>query len=107
MLCRKSGALERLDAGGLPIGITADAVYESGSVVLGPGDWLVIFTDGVIEAMNTHAEEYGEPRLLATIATGSNLSPTEMMSRIMAELDRFVGNTPQHDDVTCLLLKMV
>ncbi|HST13171.1 MAG TPA: PP2C family protein-serine/threonine phosphatase [Terriglobales bacterium] len=47
MLCRKSGMLERLDAGGLPIGIIANAPYQSGSVVLAPGDWLVIFTDGV------------------------------------------------------------
>src|ERR1700746_1442119 len=59
MLCRKSGALERLDAGGLPIGISADAPYESGSVVLAPGDWLVIFTDGVIEGRNTRGDERG------------------------------------------------
>jgi phosphoserine phosphatase RsbU/P len=107
MLCRKSGALERLDAGGLPIGISADAPYESGSVVLAPGDWLVIFTDGVIEAMNTRGDEYGENRLLAAVATSSNGTPNEMMQRIMTDLDLFVGNTPQHDDVTCLLLKVV
>ena len=107
MLCRKSGGLERLEAGGLPIGIKADAVYQSGSVVLAPGDWLVIFTDGVVEAMNTRGEEFGETRLLANIATATSVSPAQMMSHIMTELDRFVGNTPQHDDVTCLLLKMV
>lgn len=107
ILCRKSGTLERLDAGGLPIGISADAPYQSGSVVLGPGDWLVIFTDGVVEAMNTRGEEYGEQRLLAAIAGGSNATPAEMMQRIMINLDGFVGNTPQHDDVTCLLVKVV
>ena len=107
MLCRKSGALERLDAGGLPIGIMASASYQSGSVVLAPGDWLVIFTDGVVEAMNTHGDEYGEPRLLAAIATSSGGSPGQMMQRIMTDLDLFVGNTPQHDDVTCLLVKVV
>ena len=107
MLCRKSGALERLDAGGLPIGISADAPYQSGSVVLAPGDWLVIFTDGVIEAMNTRGDEYGENRLLAAVATSSTGTPGEMMQRIMTDLDVFVGNTPQHDDVTCLLLKVV
>ena len=107
MLCRKSGALERLDAGGLPIGITANATYRSGSVVLSPGDWLVIFTDGVVEAMNTRGDEYGEPRLLAAIATSSGGTPGQMMQRIMTDLDLFVGNTPQHDDVTCLLLKVV
>ena len=107
MLCRKSGALERLDAGGLPIGITANATYRSGSVVLAPGDWLVVFTDGVVEAMNTRGDEYGEPRLLAAIATSSGGTPGQMMQRIMTDLDLFVGNTPQHDDVTCLLLKVV
>jgi len=107
MLCRKSGALERLDAGGLPIGIRAEALYQSGSVVLAPGDWLVIFTDGVVEAMNTRGDEYGEPRLLAAIATSSGGTPGQMIQRIMTDLDVFVGNTPQHDDVTCLLVKVV
>jgi phosphoserine phosphatase RsbU/P len=107
MLCRKSGALERLDAGGLPIGISADAPYQSGSVVLAPGDWVVIFTDGVVEAMNTRGDEYGEPRLLASVAGGATGTPAEMMQRILADLDGFVGNTPQHDDVTCLLVKVV
>ncbi len=106
MLCRKSGMLERLDAGGLPIGINADASYESGSVELAPGDWLVIFTDGVVEAVDTRDEEYGEPRLLAVVANAANASPADMMQRIFTALDVFVGNTPQHDDVTCLLLKV-
>lgn len=106
MLIRSSGALERLEAGGLPIGIQADAAYQPGSVVLAPGDWLVIFTDGVVEAFNPRAEEYGEPRLLATIATGASTTPADMMRRIMTDLDVFVGNTAQHDDMTCLLLKV-
>jgi sigma-B regulation protein RsbU (phosphoserine phosphatase) len=107
MLCRKSGALERLDAGGLPIGISVDAAYQTGSVTLAPGDWLVIFTDGVVEAMNTRGDEFGEQRLLATVALGADGTPAEMMRRLMADLDGFVGNTPQHDDVTCLLVKIL
>jgi phosphoserine phosphatase RsbU/P len=106
MLCRQSGMLERLDAGGLPIGISADASYQTGSVVLVPGDWLVIFTDGVVEAVNTNDEEYGEQRLLAVVASATNGTPADMMQRIFTALDVFVGNTPQHDDVTCLLLKV-
>jgi sigma-B regulation protein RsbU (phosphoserine phosphatase) len=107
MLLRTSGGLERLDAGGLPIGIQAKAAYQSGSVVLAPGDWLVIFTDGVIEALNTRGDEYGEPRLLGTVATAASATPADMMARIMSDLDVFVGNTPQHDDMTCLLLKVI
>jgi len=50
--CRNGGFIERLDVGGLPLGIQAGAKYESASVVLAPGDWLVIFTDGLVEAVN-------------------------------------------------------
>jgi phosphoserine phosphatase RsbU/P len=106
MLCRKSGMLERLDAGGLPIGISTDVPYESGTVLLAPGDWLVIFTDGVVEAVNTADEEYGEQRLLAVVAGAVEATPADMMQRILTGLDVFVGNTPQHDDVTCLLMKV-
>jgi len=106
MLCRESGMLERLDAGGLPIGISTDVPYQSGSVVLAPGDWLIIFTDGVVEAVNTADEEYGEQRLLAVVAGAAEATPADMMQRILTGLDVFVGNTPQHDDVTCLLMKV-
>jgi len=105
ILRRGNGSVERLDVGGLPIGIQSEARYESASVTLAPGDWLIIFTDGLVEAENAHQDEYGETRLLATIAAGVASTPAEMLNRLMAELDLFVGNTPQHDDVTCLLVK--
>jgi sigma-B regulation protein RsbU (phosphoserine phosphatase) len=97
--------IERLDVGGLPLGIRPEAQYESASVALAPGDWLIIFTDGLVEAENAHQDEYGETRLLGAIAAGAAATPSEMLNRLMAELDLFVGNTPQHDDVTCLLVK--
>jgi phosphoserine phosphatase RsbU/P len=107
MLRRKSGAIERLEAGGLPIGIMAEASYLFGTVTLEPGDWLVIFTDGMVEAVNTNDEEYGEERLLQTIAAGVQDTPAQLIQRMMTSLDFFVGNTPQHDDMTCLLVKAV
>jgi hypothetical protein len=105
ILRRASGPIERLDVGGLPFGILPDAKYESATVTLAPGDWLIIFTDGVIEAENFRQEEYGESRLLSVIEAGKSTAPAEMLKRLIAELDLFVGNTPQHDDVTCMLLK--
>jgi sigma-B regulation protein RsbU (phosphoserine phosphatase) len=105
ILRRASGLIERLDVGGLPVGIQAEAKYESASVTLAPGDWLIIFTDGLVEAENAHQEEYGEARLLGAIAAGVATTPADMLKRLMAELDLFVGATPQHDDVTCLLIK--
>jgi sigma-B regulation protein RsbU (phosphoserine phosphatase) len=105
ILRRASGSIERLDVGGLPLGIQAEAKYESASVTLAPGDWLIIFTDGLVEAENSRQEEYGETRLLSAIGAAAATTPTEMLNRLMAELDAFVGSTPQHDDVTCLLIK--
>ena len=107
ILRRQSGTLERLQAGGVPLGILADAVYESSSAALATGDWLVIFTDGVIEAENSAQHEYGEERLIAMLHSGVALTPQEMLNSIMIDVDRFVGNAPQHDDVTCMLLKAV
>lgn len=105
ILRRSSGLIERLDVGGLPLGIQPEAKYESASVALAPGDWLVIFTDGLVEAVNTRDEEYGEIRLLPAIESGAASTPADLLKRLMSELDQFVGNTPQHDDVTCMLLK--
>ena len=105
ILRRKNGLIERLDVGGLPLGILPDAKYESASVTLGPADWLIIFTDGLVEAENANQDEFGETRLLAAIEAGAQSTPAEMLKRFMAELDLFVGPTPQHDDVTCLLIK--
>jgi phosphoserine phosphatase RsbU/P len=102
---RVNGQIERLDVGGLPYGITPEVTYQEGRVTLAPGDWLIIFTDGLVEAENAHQEEYGETRLLSSIASGCSTEPAEMLKRLMTELDVFVGNTPQHDDVTCMLLK--
>jgi sigma-B regulation protein RsbU (phosphoserine phosphatase) len=105
ILRRADGSIERLDVGGLPLGIQPEAKYESASVALAPGDWLIIFTDGLVEAENARQEEYGETRLLSTISAAAATTPGDMLKRLMAELDLFVGMTPQHDDVTCLLVK--
>jgi len=105
ILRRANGQIERLDVGGLPYGILPNATYETATVTLAPGDWLIIFTDGLVEAENGHHDEYGEARLLAAIESGKAVEPSELLKLLMAELDIFVGSTPQHDDVTCLLLK--
>ena len=106
ILRRDSGAIERLTSGGLPLGIRAEGGYQSGTVSLQAGDWLVIFTDGLIEALNQCEEEYGEQRLLNVLQGGTTETPSELLRRMMSDLDLFVGATPQHDDVTCMLLHM-
>jgi sigma-B regulation protein RsbU (phosphoserine phosphatase) len=101
---RSSGTIERLEVGGLPLGIQDGSAYQTGSTLIEPNDWLVVFTDGVIEAVNHRDEEYGEDRLLWVLNRGINSTPATLLSRIMSDLDFFVGTTPQHDDITCMLL---
>lgn len=105
ILRRASGQIERLDVGGLPFGIQPETKYDSATVTLAPGDWLLIFTDGLVEAENARREEYGEVRVLMELEAAKSFTPPEFLKRLMAALDLFVGNTPQHDDVTCMLLK--
>jgi phosphoserine phosphatase RsbU/P len=104
ILRRQSGVIERLGIGGLPLGIMEDALYESGEVILQKGDWLAAFTDGVVEAENSFQQEYGEQRFLTMLHSGAMLTPPMLLNTIMVDLDRFVGNAPQHDDITCMLL---
>src|SRR5271155_983232 len=106
ILRRSNGVIERLDVGGLPLGIQSEAKYEWASVTLAPGDWLLIFTDGLVEAENARQDEFGEPRVLSALEAGASGTPKELLDRLMAQLDLFVGSTPQHDDVTCMLLKV-
>ncbi|MGC2517329.1 MAG: PP2C family protein-serine/threonine phosphatase [Terriglobales bacterium] len=105
ILRKKSGAIERLEAGGIPVGILAESTYLVGTTRLERGDWLVIFTDGVVEAVNGQDEEYGEAALVRLVDRHSGSTPAELLRSLLTELDEYVGNTPQHDDITCLLLK--
>ena len=80
--------------GGLPLGILAGANYESGSLVLQKGDWLAIYTDGVVEAMNQRDEEYGEQQLVRVLDAGAAATPAAMLRRVISDVDAFVGGDP-------------
>jgi sigma-B regulation protein RsbU (phosphoserine phosphatase) len=106
ILRRASGGLERLEAGSLPLGIDAQVRYECGTATLGAGDLLVIFTDGLIEAVNAKEEDYGESRLLETLRLASEASAEQTLKNLLAAVDAFVGAARQHDDITCLILRV-
>jgi len=107
ILRRHTGAIERLTAGGIPLGIQENAPYESGTVTLQCGDWLVIFTDGATEAENHLHNEYGEGRLMFMLYANQSATPQVLLNILLTDIDYFVGNTPQHDDITLMLLKAV
>lgn len=107
VLLRFDGRVERLERGGLPFGIDTNASYDVATTTLEPGDLLLIFTDGLVEAVNEQGEEYGESRLLNIVPTLRRYRAKEGVTALMNELGRFTGMAHQHDDITCVLAKVM
>jgi sigma-B regulation protein RsbU (phosphoserine phosphatase) len=105
ILRRGNGMLEKLEAGGIPLGIDADAVYETDTLDLLPGDVLVLYTDGVVEAFNQHREEFGDLRWRNVISGLPWGSAQQNLQYLMAPVDQFVGETRQSDDITYLIFR--
>ena len=105
LMVRADGSSELLPlTGGIALGVMPGFEYAQRTVTLEPGDTLVLYTDGVTEAMNDEHEEFGVERLRAIFASGA---PGESMKTSQAVFDavhEFAGATPQSDDVTCLTL---
>jgi serine phosphatase RsbU (regulator of sigma subunit) len=110
ILRRASGEIERLSSGGPPFGVPLftenEVPYSAGRVQLRPGDLLFIFTDGVIEAVDDKDTEYSEARLIPLIRNARIESADETLKRVMADVNAFVGYARQHDDITCLVLRI-
>ena len=105
MLRRADGALERFNAGGIPLGIQSDAHYDCAAATLNSGDELVIFTDGVVEANNEREQEFEEARLVDVVQRSGNLTAAQLIQSLNTDLECFVGQARQHDDITCLVVR--
>jgi sigma-B regulation protein RsbU (phosphoserine phosphatase) len=109
MLLRPNGSgteVIRLEAGGPPVGLFAECAYESSWLELQGGDLLVLFTDGISEAMNSADEEWGEDRLLESIKKSYEAAPGEMVDAIFRAADQFTADAPQHDDMTIVTFRV-
>jgi phosphoserine phosphatase RsbU/P len=102
---RTDGRTERLESGGLPLGITTDATFVTSEVELHPGDLLVLFTDGVVEAFNSAGEEFSDARWLNLVRNLPTIPAKESLQFLMMSVENFVGQTRQSDDITCLVLR--
>src|ERR1700738_3177305 len=106
VLRRATGEMERLDKGGLPLGILAEAVYEVASVEVHSGDLLVFYTDGVVEAFNENGEQFSEAQWSEVVQSLPALSAADSLRFLMHRVDDFVGMTRQSDDITCLVFRV-
>jgi sigma-B regulation protein RsbU (phosphoserine phosphatase) len=101
----QDGRYELLADGGLLLGMLPNMHYQKGIVSLRPGDWIVMFTDGVTEAQNVQAEDFDDERLLQVIRENKSESADMMKEKILAAVKEFCGEAPQSDDITLLIVK--
>src|SRR6266852_1887983 len=97
----------RLETGGPVIGLMPDCSYSHGNVTLEEGDVLVLFTDGISEAMNAAGEEWGEERLTQVIGANRALPARELIEHITRKSDEFVAGAPQYDDMTLIAARVI
>jgi sigma-B regulation protein RsbU (phosphoserine phosphatase) len=100
----RDGSMKELTAGGMVLGLFAGAQYEADTVKLQPDDHLVLFTDGVIEALNTAGEEFGMERLVALLHANARATTREILTRMQEAVLSFSAHAPQHDDITMMIL---
>ena len=101
----RDGQIIRLQADGPVVGLLPFAPYTEQTLTLEPGDLLILYTDGISEAMNPSEEEWGEERMIATLSTSSRTAP-ETLQALFAAADAFTSGAPQHDDMTLLILRL-
>lgn len=101
------GAFETYDTEGLPIGLEKASEYEHLELTLYKDDVVMLYTDGITEAMNYEDEQFGEERVKDIVAhvSTNGTSASEVMQGIFTGIDEFVNGAPQHDDETLIILK--
>jgi len=105
ILRRAAGKLEKLETGGMPLGIHSAVEYDTASLELQPGDALIFYTDGVVEAFNDQHQEFGNERWFNVIRGLPMFNAQESLQFLMKPVDQFVGATHQSDDITYLILR--
>jgi len=99
------GNVRELASGGLPLGLFGESSYESGSLVLEPGDLLCLYSDGLTECESPSDEEFGLPRLVDLLRASSDRSLSEVIRDVDAAVTDFAQGLSQGDDQTLVLLR--
>ncbi|MFA7419527.1 MAG: GAF domain-containing SpoIIE family protein phosphatase [Melioribacteraceae bacterium] len=106
LLIRNSEII-KLKKGGMILGVMQTIVpYLSDTIQLESGDTLVLFTDGITEAMNVKWEEYSDERLEAFVLDKTNLDSKRLLEEIKQSVEQFTIGAEQSDDITCLVIKV-
>ena len=107
ILRTQQSSIQPLSSTGLPLGMFDGVEFQQETVKLDPSEYLVLYTDGVTEAMNKSFDEYGESRLRQMMIGSGDKSASGFLGSIVSDVEKFVAGEPQSDDLTMLVLKRV
>jgi phosphoserine phosphatase RsbU/P len=106
LFCR-AGQVETVEAEGFPLGMFKDVSYEEFTLSTRPGDAIVFFSDGIVDAVNENEEMFGNERLVALVTSQLTNSAEGMVDAIYRELSAFQGGVERFDDETVVVLKVL
>jgi sigma-B regulation protein RsbU (phosphoserine phosphatase) len=104
LLLRQNGSVEKLDSTSLVLGVLKETPYEARTGRIEPGDWLVLYTDGLTEAFNPREEEYGLERLTKFLVGWKGSPPSEFIPALIADVLKFCDTVRPTDDITVMLV---
>lgn len=105
LIGRADGAVVQLSSGGFPLGIMPGAEFEVGETQLQPGETLVVYSDGVSEAVNIREEEFGMDRLTEVVRRNLSASAAGLRDKVESALSAFTQTAPANDDITLVIVK--
>jgi sigma-B regulation protein RsbU (phosphoserine phosphatase) len=87
------------------VGLFEGAAYDEETVTLSPGDLLIVFSDGISEALSAAGDEYGESRIVTVVQKLASVEPQQMLEALFADVRAFAQGAPQSDDITAMVLR--
>jgi len=97
--------IQRLETGGRILGAFAESLFEQETVALSEGDTIVLFSDGVTEALNSQQQEFGEDRLISYVSTNKSLPATDLVEGLLESVTDFAGGAPRTDDTSVTVVR--
>lgn len=97
----------RLETGGMIVGVDSQAPYDKGIIDLEPGDLMLVFTDGLIDAMNFSGQRFGRDRVIKAMRQCQHSSAHETVNHVLWEMRRFVGLNRRSDDTTLVAMRVM
>ena len=105
VVLRKSGEVKMMPCSGIALGLFPGIIYEAQNFELREGDLLAIYSDGVTEANDAAEQEFSLERFIAVLKANKERAASEIVDTVIREIDAFVGEAPQFDDITLMVMK--